>query len=212
MLDQRRDLVEPGILFACVEWSDSSRSSVLSRNLQPKLAHQVLPHEFAAARGNGGGRSVIADGRLGRRPGTGRPTSEMLRSFNHRCRNSLNGIKMSLYLFKREASGPLSCRFVELERTYRAIERSFDRFQVIYRPVSLTMVRSPFGQLVADRLPSWRAWFGSNRHSFQIEAPDQDLAGGLRPDLPGVGVGRTCRMEGGCHVREVATASELANC
>ena len=29
-------------------------------------------------------------------------SGEMLSSFNHRCRNSLNGIKMSLYLFKRE--------------------------------------------------------------------------------------------------------------
>ena len=32
---------------------------------------------------------------------------QMLRSFNHQCRNSLNGIKMSLYLFKREAGGPM---------------------------------------------------------------------------------------------------------
>ena len=32
---------------------------------------------------------------------------KMLSSFNHQCRNSLNGIKMSLYLFKREAGGPM---------------------------------------------------------------------------------------------------------
>jgi hypothetical protein len=106
---------------------------------------------------------------------------QILRSFNHRCRNSLNGIKMSLYLFKREASGPMSRRMIDLERTYREIERSFDRFQVIYRPFSLTMVRSPFGQLVADRLASWRSWFHSNRRSFEIDPPDQDLAGDFDP-------------------------------
>ncbi len=30
---------------------------------------------------------------------------QILSTFNHRCRNSLNGIKMSLYLFKRAVTG-----------------------------------------------------------------------------------------------------------
>ena len=34
-----------------------------------------------------------------------RTLRDLLSSFNHRCRNSLNGIKMSLYLYKRELGG-----------------------------------------------------------------------------------------------------------
>ena len=84
----------------------------------------------------------------------------MLSSFNHHCRNSLNGIKMSLYLFKREAGGPMPGSWLELERIVSSSSSVlFDRLQVIYRPLTLTLVRSPLGRLVDERLPSWRSWF-----------------------------------------------------
>ena len=52
---------------------------------------------------------------------------------------------MSLYLFKREADGPMPECWIELERIYEELEVSFDRLQVIYRPLPVTMVRSPLG-------------------------------------------------------------------
>ena len=99
---------------------------------------------------------------------------KMLSSFNHQCRNSLNGIKMSIYLFKREAGGPMPQRWLELERTYQELERLFDRLQVIYRPLSLTLVRSPFGQLVSERLPTWRSWFDLRGRALDVAPPGDD--------------------------------------
>jgi signal transduction histidine kinase len=98
----------------------------------------------------------------------------MLSSFNHQCRNSLNGIKMSIYLFKREAGGPMPQRWLELERTYQELERLFDRLQVIYRPLTLTLVRSPFGQLVSERLPTWRSWFHHRGRALEVAPPGDD--------------------------------------
>jgi hypothetical protein len=98
----------------------------------------------------------------------------MLRSFNHQCRNSLNGIKMSLYLFKREAGGQIPQRWFELERTYQELERLFDRLQVIYRPLSLTLVQSPFGQLVNERLHTWGPLFDLRGRGLEVAPPGDD--------------------------------------
>jgi hypothetical protein len=113
---------------------------------------------------------------------------QILSTFNHRCRNSLNGIKMSLYLFKRGVDGPMPGGWGELERAYREIERSFDRLQVIYRPLSVSFVRSPLGQLIAERLPSWRSWYGSNDRSLEIDPPDHDPPGDFDPIYLGLGL------------------------
>jgi hypothetical protein len=99
---------------------------------------------------------------------------KMLRSFNHQCRNSLNGIKMSLYLFKREAGGQVPQRWLELEHTYQELERLFDRLQVIYRPLSLTLVHSPFGQLVNERLHTWGPLFDQRGRGLEVAPPGDD--------------------------------------
>jgi hypothetical protein len=99
---------------------------------------------------------------------------KMLSSFNHQCRNSLNGIKMSLYLFKREAGGPMPQCWLELERTYQELERLFDRLQVIYRPLSLTLVRSPFGQLVSERLHTWGSCIHVRGRALDVDPPGDD--------------------------------------
>jgi hypothetical protein len=113
---------------------------------------------------------------------------QILSTFNHRCRNSLNGIKMSLYLFRRSVDGPMPGGWNELERTYREIEKSFDRLQVIYRPLTMSFVRSPLGQLIAERLPSWRSWFGAHGSSLEIGPPDCDPPGDFDPIYLGLGL------------------------
>ena len=113
---------------------------------------------------------------------------EMLRSFNHRCRNSLNGIKMSLYLFKREVGGPMPGSVGELERSYQQLEVLFDRLQVIYRPLSLTVVRSPLGRLFDERLPSWRSCFSHRGRTLELALPLDDLPGDFDPMYLGLGL------------------------
>ena len=50
-------------------------------------------------------------------------TLAMLRHFSHRCRNSLSGIKLGLYLLKRELEDPSHSRWNDLGRTYDEIEK-----------------------------------------------------------------------------------------
>jgi hypothetical protein len=113
---------------------------------------------------------------------------EVLTCFSHRCRNSLNGIKMSLYLYKRGLNGRAPQCLSGLERLYRDIERSFDQFRVIYRPLSVTVIRHPLGRLIAERLPSWREWFGERGRCLDVEPPDHDPAGDFDPIYLGLGL------------------------
>jgi len=116
------------------------------------------------------------------------PFQQLLRRYNHRCRNSLSGIKMGLYLFERESTLPMGPRWNELALMYEDIERLFDRLQMIYRTCSLTCVRSPLGQLISERLPSWRSWFGARGRSIELDLPVHDDPGDFDPMYLGTGL------------------------
>ena len=113
---------------------------------------------------------------------------EMLSSFNHRCRNSLNGIKMSLYLFKRELGGPAPGNLGELERSYHRLEVFFDWLQMIYRPPAMTLVRSPLGRLFDERVASWRLRFCTHGRTLVLVPPPDDLPGDFDPMFLGLGL------------------------
>jgi hypothetical protein len=112
----------------------------------------------------------------------------VLSNFNHRCRNSLNGIKMSFYLIKREVAGPMPAYWSDLERTYQELEVYFDRLQMIYRPLSLTLVRSPLGQLIREHFASWSRSFSDRTRVFELAPPAEDLAGDFDPMYLGLGL------------------------
>jgi hypothetical protein len=112
----------------------------------------------------------------------------ILSGFSHRCRNSLNGIKMSLYLVRREHRGTLPSAWPELEQTYLQIERLFDHLQAIYRPMTLTMVRSPLGPFMADHESKWRTWFEASGRTMRVDRPSQDLPGDFDPIHLGMGL------------------------
>jgi hypothetical protein len=114
-------------------------------------------------------------------PGRTDDGSRILSRFNHRCRNALSGIKLGLYLFKRQMDGPLPACLSELERTYQEIERLFDWLQLIYRPLSLAMVCSPLGRLLAERLPGWRSWAALSGVVLEVVPPADDVAGEFDP-------------------------------
>jgi hypothetical protein len=104
-----------------------------------------------------------------------------LSGFSHRCRNMLNGLKMSLFLVRREAKCPLPSWWGEIEDEYRGIETLFDHLQSIYRPLTLTPVHAQLGSLVRDRQRVWLEWFGEAGRRLEIVPPGQEDAGELDP-------------------------------
>jgi len=113
---------------------------------------------------------------------------QFLSGFTHRCRNSLHGIKMSLYLCRRGIEGPAPVAWAQLERTYQETERLFDRLQEIYRPMCTTMVRSSLGQLLAERLPVWRDWFTERGLTLEAVPPAEEGLGDYDPMHLGSGL------------------------
>ncbi len=106
---------------------------------------------------------------------------EELGGFSHRCRNLLNGMKMSLYFMRRAAEQPLPQWWDGLERNYRGIEELLDQLQAIYRPISLNLVHSQVRCLVQDRLRTWSDWFASSCSTLELDPPDQESAGDFDP-------------------------------
>jgi hypothetical protein len=113
---------------------------------------------------------------------------QMLRQFSHRCRNTLSGIKLGLYLLKKDLEGQSPSRWTELGRTCDEIEKLFDRVQRIYQSASLTVVRSPLGQLFAERLPLWRSRYAMYGRTIVVDPPERDLAGDFDPTQLGHGL------------------------
>jgi hypothetical protein len=141
------------------------------------------PHERVAEE-----KSALANPGPGHDSQTIQQARQVLGCFNHRCRNSLNGIKMGLYLFKRQTSGPLHQCWAELAQSYADIERLFDRLQLIYRPMSVNTVRSPFGLLVNERLPAWTSSLSTRGQTLSINPPEKDDPGDFDPMYLGLGL------------------------
>ncbi len=94
--------------------------------------------------------------------------------FIHRIRNLLNGIKMSLYILRRGASGCQSVDWADLERVYGAVETLLDRLQLIYKSQGLKTIRCPLGQLISDRLPTWRRLLAARGLVLDVDEPGED--------------------------------------
>ena len=116
------------------------------------------------------------------------PGPRMLRHFSHRCRNSLSGIKLGLYLLKRELEDPSHSRWNDLGRTYDEIEKLFVGLERMYQPKALTLVRSPLGQLFAERLPLWRARYPDWSQTILFDPPQREIPGDFDPSHLALGL------------------------
>src|SRR5262249_40016880 len=112
----------------------------------------------------------------------------VLSGFCQRCRNSLNGIKLRLYLFRREARGAVPGSWGEIEAIYQQVEHLFDHLQTIYRPMTITMVRWPLGELIHHHVSKWRARFESRGLALQLHPPESEVTGDFDPGQLGVGL------------------------
>jgi hypothetical protein len=121
-------------------------------------------------------------------PGNLEPGPRMLRHFSHRCRNTLSGIKLGLYVLRKELEGQSPSRWTELGRTCDEIEKLFDGLQRIYQPTSLTVVRAPLRQLFAERLPVWRSHFVARGRTILVDSPEGDPPGDFDPTHLGLGL------------------------
>ena len=110
----------------------------------------------------------------------------LLSGFSHRCRNSLNGIKMSLYLYRRASKGHVPQCWTEIERSYQKIETLFDHLQLIYRPMTLTMVRGSLGHLIRDHHSKWRASLQSKGMALEVDPPLKEIDGDFDPIQLGI--------------------------
>jgi hypothetical protein len=121
-------------------------------------------------------------------PETMHELRRMLSGYSHRCRNSLNGLKMSLYLFRREAGQGIPSLWDDLERTYRRIESLFDHLQAIYRPMTVTTIRSSLGLLIKERAPKWQSGFQAVGQALELVPPTEEALGDFDPIQLGMGL------------------------
>jgi hypothetical protein len=106
---------------------------------------------------------------------------EGLSEFSHRCRNLLNGMKLSFYFIRKTDTGSLPVWWDDVEERYRGIERLFETLQRLYRPMPLTTVRTCFGSLVRDRQKTWREWFRNAGRRLELTPPDAEDCGDFDP-------------------------------
>lgn len=113
---------------------------------------------------------------------------QILSGISNRCRASLNGMKLGLYLCKRESPGGLPAVWHDLERTYELIERTIEQLQLIYQPMNLTLVESKLGTMIAEHETSWRSRIAAHGKDLVIDYPSSERLGQFDPMYLGQGL------------------------
>ena len=118
---------------------------------------------------------------------------ELLGGFCHQCRNSLNSLKMGLYLAKRSEGGAPQAIWAQLEAHYQAAERIIDRMQQICRPMPLSLVRLPLTLFLEERRELWTRVLEEQGRSLEVRVagdPNQqtDVVGHYDPSRLGTGL------------------------
>jgi hypothetical protein len=106
--------------------------------------------------------------------------------FCHVLRNRLNCLKLGLYLAQRPDVGPAALD--ETTRYYREIELFVERIQAICRPMRLTRVAVPLGQVLAERRSAWADWLAPRGRVLQWSPPHQESPASLDPGLLAYGL------------------------
>jgi len=103
-----------------------------------------------------------------------RALHELLGGFCHQCRNSLNTIKLSLYLAQRVATEPADLDWRPLDEGYREVETIFDRLHTLCRPMTLTLIRAPLSLIFEDRGPTWQNAMSARDAKLTVMSPSDD--------------------------------------
>jgi len=97
-------------------------------------------------------RLTVALTRMATDPDRSALLHEIFRTYCHQYRNTLNSLKMCLYLARRGGDNEF---WHVLERNYSDVEIVLDRFQLLLRPISLNRVTLPIALLFDDRKATW---------------------------------------------------------
>jgi hypothetical protein len=106
----------------------------------------------------------------------------LLGGFCHKCRNALNGLKLSLYLAKRLSHPEALAQLKELESHYDSLERLFDRLQLICRPMAITPITLPLGLLIEERRGTWDEWMARRGRRLLVSSPGEAVIGEFDPN------------------------------
>jgi hypothetical protein len=110
-----------------------------------------------------------------------RALHELLGDYCHQCRNTLNSLKLSLYLAKRDTPAGSSHIWSELEPRYQRVEQSFDRLQTICRPMSLAPIRVTLEMLFDERRPRWTEAMAARDRVLEFASPAEAIPGEFDP-------------------------------
>jgi hypothetical protein len=113
---------------------------------------------------------------------------EILGGYCHQCRNTLNSLKLSLYLARRGGAPDTSTIWDELEPRYQAVERLFDRLQMICRPMMLSPSRLPLALLIEEHRPKWDALLAEHGRRLELLPPRKPVVGDYDPYRLGQGL------------------------
>ncbi len=113
---------------------------------------------------------------------------ELLGGFCHKCRNTLNCLKMSLYLAKRDSEPDVLATLNQLEPHYREVEQIFDRLHAICRPITLTPVTLDLALLIDQRRLAWDAWMAARQRPLVVCSPREPAVGQYDPNCLGQGL------------------------
>jgi hypothetical protein len=113
----------------------------------------------------------------------------LLGEFCHVLRNRLNCLKLGLYLAQRPDAGPWALE--ETARHYQEVEQFVERLQAVCRPMRLTPVAVPLGEVLEERHGAWTEWLAARGRDLdwsppQAEAPSSLDAGLLAYALDGL--------------------------
>jgi hypothetical protein len=106
---------------------------------------------------------------------------DVLGGFCHECRNTLNSLKLSLYLAKRDAKLPVSSVLGEVESRYQDVERLFDRLQVICRPMKVAPIRASLALLIQERSRYWIEVMSAGERELTLIPPHEPDVGDFDP-------------------------------
>ena len=84
--------------------------------------------------------------------------------------------------------GPSCSHWRDLGRRCDEIEKLFDRLDRIYQSTPLFLVRSPLGQLFAERLRTWRSLYPDWAPAIALDPPKHDAVGDFDPSQLGLGL------------------------